>query len=319
MPWARSLRISTLLFVALLLVVGGGVAAAALTAGDDGLGPALASVPVAVLLVAVLVTWALAPVAVSIGAGAVMLERRLRPTRILLSEIRAVGILGEQPLRGALRTGGSGGAFGYYGRYWSRRLGPFRLFATRTDRLVLLDTASARYLLSPEPPEPFVEAVLAQAHRATRTDVPAPPPGGASVLHPLKIVLVAVGAVVAVMGVILGASWGLAPRSIRAEEGAVVVERNLASPVVIPLGEGVTVRWVCGDELGRVWRTGGVAMGRWRYGRWRSSKLGPFQLYSQRWGPIALIEGPQGRILVTPDDPAAFGRDVGIGRPSSPQ
>jgi len=314
MPWTRSLRISTILFVVLLLAVGGGVAFASLAAGEDGLGPPFAALPLAIILVILVLTWALAPVAVTVGAGAVTLERRLWPTRLPLSEIRSVLLLGEKPLRGALRTGGSGGAFGYYGRYWSRALGSFRLFATRADRLVLLDTARGRFLLSPEPPEPFVEAVLAQAPRAARADAPAPPPGGTSALRPIALILAAVGAVVVVIGLILGTSWGFAPRSIRAEGGAVIVERNLASSVTIPLGEEVAIRWVCGDELGRVWRTNGVAMGRWRYGRWRSSKLGPFQLYSQRWGRLALIDGPQGRILVTPDDPATFGREVGIGR-----
>ena len=57
-----------------------------------------------------------------------------------------------------LRTFGSGGFFGFFGRFYSRPPGRFKIYATNGKDLVLVELADgAKFLLSPHSAEAFVE------------------------------------------------------------------------------------------------------------------------------------------------------------------
>jgi hypothetical protein len=160
-PWDRKLRVITAASTLVLVAALGFVAAVIARTGLPG---AIAAAVVAALGAGTVgFSWALAPRAFSLEHGALRIERPLRPVEIPLASIRAAALLGPGPLRGALRVAGSGGFFGYYGRFWSRPLGAFRLYATRTSDLVRVDTATERFLLSPERPERFLELLLSRA------------------------------------------------------------------------------------------------------------------------------------------------------------
>jgi hypothetical protein len=139
----------------------------------------------AAILLGLLLAWALAPTGFAIEGGAVTVERRLLRVRLPLASIRAVAPLGPRAISGALRLAGSGGLFGFYGAYRSRELGAFRLYASRRDGLVLLDTARGRFVVSPEPPARFVEELRGRAGLPASApsvipvpdEPPAPPPG----------------------------------------------------------------------------------------------------------------------------------------------
>lgn len=160
-PWDRSLKASTCAGIALLLLVG---ATAALLPwireGDRRAVPLLLAVP-GLLLAALAATWLLAPRAVTVSPGGVRVERPLLPVVIPITAIRAVQVLPPDALRGALRTFGASGLFGHFGHFWSHQLGAFRMYATSTHRLVLLDTDRGRLVLSPDPAEGFADAVRA--------------------------------------------------------------------------------------------------------------------------------------------------------------
>jgi hypothetical protein len=111
------------------------------------------------LLIAILVlTMLFAPRGYVVGARTLTIERRLLPIRIPLSEIRKVEELDRERLRGSIRVFGSGGLFGIYGRFWSRKLGHFRMHATRGGDYVLID-AGVRYVVTPSTPADFVRAI----------------------------------------------------------------------------------------------------------------------------------------------------------------
>ncbi|HSN89935.1 MAG TPA: PH domain-containing protein, partial [Anaeromyxobacteraceae bacterium] len=225
-PWDRTLRAVTVAAVVLLALA---VAVFALVAARADLPAALSAAVAALAAALVGATWALAPRGFSVEAGQVRVERPLRPVAIAAASIRSAGLLPPDALRGALRLGGSGGLFGYYGRFWSRSLGSFRLYATRRVGLVRIDTVDERFVLSPEPPERFLEEVVTRAPQARAAgDAPPPPrPLGRG----LKLGLAAALAIVplAVAG-ILGASQAWTPVGSRLTEEAVVIERRWASP-----------------------------------------------------------------------------------------
>lgn len=168
--WERSLKVSTGLFVAL---TAGGAAVTAFVARhpetpDAGLaGLFFAAMPLFIVATAVL-AWALAPSGFEIEAALIRVERPLLPIEIPLREVREVEVLAPGALGGAIRLLGTSGAFGHYGRFRSRTLGKFRMYATRGDGLVRVTTERDTFVLSPEPLEPFVEEVLSRAAKARR-------------------------------------------------------------------------------------------------------------------------------------------------------
>ena len=76
------------------------------------------------------------------------------------------GILigGPRGPAGPVVQGGVGGIFGHSG--WFYRKGAFRLYATRTDRLVEVVVDGRRIVVSPDEPQRFVDGLLASAPRA---------------------------------------------------------------------------------------------------------------------------------------------------------
>ncbi len=109
--------------------------------------------------------WALSPKAIEIEGGELrVLRRAWRAATFPLSRVDGVTVLPAGALRGAVRTFGNGGLFGYYGWYYKK--GPFRLYATRTDRLVQVGIDGKRIVVSPDDPQRFVDGLLSAVPRA---------------------------------------------------------------------------------------------------------------------------------------------------------
>jgi hypothetical protein len=303
-PWDRSLRVST---GALLLVLVFAVAVVLGIAAVAGGGPvveALGGLAVAALAAVGILGWALAPTGYAIEGGTLRVERRLRPFSVPLAEVAAVARVAELWAGGAARLGGSSGFFGHYGRFWSRALGSFRLYATRTHDVVLLELPDDRLVVSPDAPERFVDEVLAAAPGAARVEDPEtlprrPLPRRAKVEVAAAIAAVPVGVAIVL---VLAAAW--TPVHAEVASGAVRIERRLARAVEIPLAR-VRAAEVLGAREGfrRVAGLGGPGIS---YGRFASQDLGEFELYDWGGGGYVLLQTDGGRVVLTPEDPDAF-------------
>lgn len=67
--------------------------------------------------------------------------------------IKKSDILSITPVEGAVvrrsaRLAGSNGVFGYWGKYRSRAIGSYTLYATNLDRLALIETAKKKYIIN---------------------------------------------------------------------------------------------------------------------------------------------------------------------------
>jgi hypothetical protein len=303
--WDRTLRVST---AAAVTVLAGAVAALLWVAARTGAPSVVAWAAAALFAILVAFTWALAPRAFAVEGGAIRVVRALRPVVVPLREVRSAGPLPAAALRGALRLGGSGGLFGYYGRYWSRSLGAFRLYATRRDGLVRVDTAGERFVLSPDAPERFLAEVLAHAPHAASEG--APPPVR-KVSRRTKLALAAAVALVPfVAAAVLGASWAQAPVAARVSPDAVVVERRWLGPVEIPLATIRSAGLLSPAALRGMRRVAGHSGGEVEYGQFRSDALGAFQLYAWRRGPAVMLETSGPAVVLTPEEPERFVREV---------
>jgi hypothetical protein len=102
--------------------------------------------------------WALAPKGFIAEPGRVTVDRPIMPVKIVLRPGTIVEAAGAGLFDGSLRTMGNGGLFGYYGNFWKKEIGNYLLYATRSDRLVLIDNGK-KYFLTPDEPELFIEEV----------------------------------------------------------------------------------------------------------------------------------------------------------------
>lgn len=312
-PWDRSLRISTGVLVAVLALAAATVAGISAAVGGGPVVGALSAFAVAVIGAIALLAWALAPTGFAVEGRTVRVERRLWPVTIPLDRLEAIGPLVELRSRGGVRLGGTSGFFGHYGRFWSRSLGAFRLYATRTRDLVLLDLPEERFVLSPGAPERFLEEVRALAPGAAVVDDPEalgrrPMPRRAKI--ELAAALASVPLLVA--AVFLGTA-AFAPVGASVGSSAVRIERRWATADEIPLARvrGVEVLGAAGGFR----RIAGVHGPGISYGRFRSEALGDFQLYDWGAGPYVLLETEDGPVVLTPDDPDRFVAQVRAARP----
>jgi hypothetical protein len=307
--WDGKLRATTVAITAVLAIVAGVL----LVLGWRDRDPTVAVLTGGIALgfaAIVLASRALAPIGFAVeGSEVKVLRRRARPLVIPLSRVRAAGPYGT--FLGAIRLGGSGGLFGWYGRHWSRALGQFRLYATRTLDLVQLDTPEGRWILSPDQPERFLQEVLARAPAAELV-----PAQGPHARHPLPraawlrlaallaIPLVLVGAVV-----LVSAAW--APRGVAVDRWSIQIQRRWVEPLEIPISSVRAVEVLGRERIGQVRKVTSFSDGSGAvWGRFRSDVLGEFRLYSWRRGCWVLVETGEERVVLTPGDPDRFVADV---------
>ena len=85
----------------------------------------------------------------------IIVHRGLWDTRLPLSGLRSV--TGDvDAMRGSARVFGNGGLFSITGRYWNRKLGWYRAYATDQSRAVVLRYAKRTIVITPHDPQQFI-------------------------------------------------------------------------------------------------------------------------------------------------------------------
>lgn len=144
----------------------------------------LLSLPVALVIGALVARPSLAIPAILIGIIYLWVWLRLRPSRFVVhidgldviwplkrrqiprADIANARVVTATQLRSEIGWGmriGAGGLWGGFGWLWTKRRGIVQMYVTRFDGLVWIERASARpWLITPEQPQVFVHALLQQ-------------------------------------------------------------------------------------------------------------------------------------------------------------
>ena len=103
----------------------------------------------------------LAPQRLEISKNKLVILRRYKSITIRADEVLSVDKLPKNAMRGAVRTFGVGGFFGYFGRYYQGLIGHFQLYATSFDNLFLIRLANGKKIViscsEPEKMDYFAE------------------------------------------------------------------------------------------------------------------------------------------------------------------
>lgn len=110
-------------------------------------------------------TIAFAPLGFAVTADGIVVRRMAGNVWIWHAEIARIERIDRHDVGPAIRVWGSGGAFGFFGKFYSRRLGWFRGHMTDSKDLVLVTRINgSKFVISPHPAGLFVAAAH-EAHK----------------------------------------------------------------------------------------------------------------------------------------------------------
>jgi hypothetical protein len=149
-PWSRTVRNATVLSLIVL-------ALPVLAVIFASTRPPLLVAVVLVILPSLIVaqTFASRVQGYTLTEDAVIVRRGVGSTRLPLAGLRSV--TGDvDAMRGSVRVFGNGGLFAITGRFWNRKLGWYRAFATDPGRAVVLRYADRTVVITPHDPQQFI-------------------------------------------------------------------------------------------------------------------------------------------------------------------
>lgn len=108
-----------------------------------------------------LLAFAFRPVNYVVTKDELIIGRPLLNVHIKRADIKSVALIEKDKIKGAIRTFGVGGLFGYYGNFANFSLGRMTWYATRRDKPVLVKTIDNKNIIfTPDDPEKFVEELI---------------------------------------------------------------------------------------------------------------------------------------------------------------
>lgn len=150
----RGISIAVLVIVAIVIVLTGAAAQA---------GRSLFFATISVGLAAFFAfLFALSPNGVEVGDDVVYIRRRWGGVPRHLAALTGARRIAIHELQSAIRLVSVGGVFGWYGTFQSPTLGEFKMFATRLDRLVLMDFSGERIVVSVDEPDALLALLQVQ-------------------------------------------------------------------------------------------------------------------------------------------------------------
>jgi len=110
------------------------------------------------------IVWLFSPKAVAIQNDNLIIFRPIGKLKYPLGKMISAKVFDIHTLRKEagfiLRTGGSGGLWGSFGHFWSKKWGHFKVHVTRNDKIVMLKTnESKRIVISPNKEKEFIDAL----------------------------------------------------------------------------------------------------------------------------------------------------------------
>jgi hypothetical protein len=87
----------------------------------------------------------------SIDNNQLVIKKVMGERRISISDIAEIRLIEKGEMMGTIRTFGSGGLFGYYGKFYNRTLGSMTLYTTqRTNRIFIKTKSGSKIIISPD-------------------------------------------------------------------------------------------------------------------------------------------------------------------------
>lgn len=114
--------------------------------------------------------FALSPNGVEVSDDHVIVRKRWGGVPRNLAGLSSVRRIGIEELQSSIRLVSVGGVFGWFGTFQSPKLGEFKMFATRLDRLVLMEFHGERIVVSVDEPDKLLAILQVQVPHPRSSD-----------------------------------------------------------------------------------------------------------------------------------------------------
>ncbi|MFY0255819.1 PH domain-containing protein [Chitinophaga sp. 30R24] len=112
-----------------------------------------------VMIPVILVAWCLSPRYYFVTETAILIRRPFMSITIELGEVIRLKSITEEDLGNSSRLLAFGGIFGYLGTYHSSEIGKYQRWCTNRENLVLIESETTKWLISPSDADDFVRNV----------------------------------------------------------------------------------------------------------------------------------------------------------------
>lgn len=99
------------------------------------------------------------PIRLTIGNDKIILHRLFGAINIPIKDIIEIKAIENSETAFSIRTFGSGGLFGYLGKFKNKKLGYYTMYATDINELILIRTDRKTYVFSCRNRDKFIESV----------------------------------------------------------------------------------------------------------------------------------------------------------------
>jgi len=112
-----------------------------------------------ILLATVIIGVGYMPIRLKANDEKITVRRLFGPLEVPVNEVIEARRISKSDIDNSIRTFGSGGLFGYLGRFKNDRLGNYTMYATELNNLILIRTSNKKYVFSCSRSKEFVEYV----------------------------------------------------------------------------------------------------------------------------------------------------------------
>ena len=113
-----------------------------------------------VLIIIFGLTFLFKPQSYTMTAENILVNRLISKVKISKEDIHFAEKIDKEDIKWSFRTFGSGGFFGYFGKFTNRKIGAMIWYVSRKDSLVLLKMKSGKKIvLSPDDRDGFISAI----------------------------------------------------------------------------------------------------------------------------------------------------------------
>lgn len=105
----------------------------------------------AVMMLVFFGSWLYAPQSYSVGPTLLTINRPAGKIKVNLKEITEIRMPDDAEMSGTIRTFGVGGLWGYYGKFYTPKIGSVNFYATqRINRILIVTRQGKKILITPD-------------------------------------------------------------------------------------------------------------------------------------------------------------------------
>lgn len=161
-----SLDKTSIFISAMVILLSFGIACAVFvteSSKESGLSAYLELITPVFLLVLCTGAYLFSPLGITINSTEITINRKIKPVVISFNDIKTVRKLEPSDMKGAIRTMGNGGLWGYTGKYYNRKMGSMTFYCSQRENYILIElTSGKKVIITPDEPNELIAELKTQ-------------------------------------------------------------------------------------------------------------------------------------------------------------